>query len=141
MNLDELIADAKRRKGLKRSKRSRKSDTGEDAFKRTKEYLRQLKLEACVPVSVHLRVTHQTCECGAVRECVNQVPLVKKVSVSLTHFEAHEIIHDAEYGSLPRFIDVVKVDVPYCEDCFVNAKYTWEDLDVTLKAPTPVPDI
>ena len=138
MNLDELIADAKRRKGLKSPKRSRKSATGEDAFKQTKEYFRQLKLEACIPESIHLRVTHQTCECGAVRECVNQVPLVKKVSPSLVHFEAHEHIHGEEYDSLPRFIDVIKVDVPYCEDCFVNATYTWEDLDAKVKTSPPV---
>lgn len=141
MNLDELIADAKRRKGLKSPKRSRKSDTGEDSFKRTKEYLRQLKLEACIPESIHLRVTHQTCECGAVRECVNQLPLVKKVSPSLVHYEAYEKIHGEGLNTLPRFIDVTKVDVPYCEDCFVNATYTWEEADVTAKAAPPVLDI
>lgn len=138
MGLDALIADAKRRKGLKSPKRSKKADTGEDAFKRTKEYLRQLKLEACIPESVHLKVTHQTCACGQEYQCINQWPLVKKVSKSLTHFEAYEDIQ--EFSGLPRFTDVQQIKVPFCEVCFDKSVYTWEEINVMLEAAPPLSD-
>ncbi len=137
MGLEALIADAKRRKGLKRPKRS-KAETGDDQFKRTKEYLRQLKLDACIPESVHLKATHQTCACGEEYQCINQWPLVKKVSKTLTHFEAYENIN--EFSGLPRFTDVIQVKIPFCEVCFVKSTYTWEEVDVVLEATPPLSD-
>lgn len=137
MGLDALIADAKRRKGLKSPKRS-KSASADTTFKQTKEYLRQLKLEACIPESVHLRVTHQTCACGEEYQCINQWPLVKKVSTSLTHFEAYEDI--LKFSGLPRFTDVQQIKIPFCEVCFVKSTYTWEEVNVMLEATPPLSD-
>ena len=135
MNLQELIADAKRRQEAKKTRAPRpKKKDGEDAVAQTKEYLRQLKLDACVPVSVHLRVTHQTCECGAHHESVNNYPLIKKESPSLTHYESVVSENPADlsqYNDLPRFIDVTKVYVPWCEDCFANAHYTFTEVAPT----------
>jgi hypothetical protein len=125
MSLEALIADAKKRaKAPKKAPRSRSNAA--DAYYRTKEELLAMKLEACVPVSVHLRVTYQACECGAALQSVNTWPLVKRVSPSLTHFEAVESQNPGDlskYNDLPRFLEVRKVDVPWCEDCFANATY------------------
>jgi len=128
MSLDAFIADAKLRakspKAPKRGQRVRPD--GGEAYRRTKEELLQMKLEACVPVSVHLRTTYQTCKCGSTFESVNSWPLVKRVSPSLTHFEA---VKDqdprtlSQYNTLPRFIENRSVEVPWCPDCFANATY------------------
>ena len=120
MNLQELIADSKLRAGQKKPRRTRPE---KDSFALTKEELRKLKLEQCVPQSIHLRLVQQICECGNKMTVINQGPLVKKVSPSLTHFEYHEDIHKDDYAALPRFIEVSQMDVMYCEDCFVNAHY------------------
>lgn len=125
MSLEALIADAKKRANApKKAPRSRAKAV--DAYYKTKEELLAMKLEACVPVSVHLRVTYQTCECGSKFESVNTWPLVKRVSPSLTHFEAVESQDPGtleKYNHLPRFIETRKVYVPWCEDCFANATY------------------
>ena len=123
MNLDELIADSlERAKKPKTKKRSSRPEKG-DAYAQTKEELRKLQLDACEPVSVHLRVTNQQCECGEVYHAVNTVPLVKCVGKNLTHFRPEENANDPKYWHLPRVIEVHTVDIPYCETCFVNASY------------------
>lgn len=126
MSLEALIADAKRlsKKTVKRTRTSREAPG--EAFYRTKEELRQMKLDACAPVSVHLRVTYQKCECGAALQSVNTYPLVKRVSPILTWFEAIKSQDPgtlSQYNELPRFIETRYVDVPWCEDCFANATY------------------
>jgi hypothetical protein len=115
MNLDELIADAHRRKGLKSPKRSKRVDTKSD-YHRTKEELRALALERCIPVSIHLRMIRQTCTCGEVYQSVNTTPLIKRVSPSLTHFEAHEDI--TPFDMLPRYLEIAETELPYCQACF-----------------------
>ena len=83
-----------------------------------------MKLDQCVAVSVHLRTTTQTCECGSVFQSVNCYPLVKKVSPTLTHFEAVKSQDPgalSKYNALPRIHEVRSVDIPWCEDCFANA--------------------
>ena len=59
MNLDELIADARKRKGTKVPKRSAKGNTWSGIGRQTKEELRKIRLDNCVPVSIHLRTTTQ----------------------------------------------------------------------------------
>lgn len=127
MNLDALIADAKK---LSKKKPASKRRTSREApgadFYRTKEELRQMQLDACVPISVHLRVNYQTCECGNKLQAVNTYPLVKRVSPRLTWFEAVKSEDPgtlSQYNHLPRFIEVRRVEVPWCEDCFANATY------------------
>jgi len=34
-----------------------------------------------------------------------------------------------DYDHLPKFVDYQKVDIPYCEDCFVNAHYAEQNPD------------
>lgn len=127
MNLDTLIAEAKARaKAPKKAKGARVRPEGGDAYQRTKAELLQMKLDACVPISVHLRLTTQTCECGEVMNSVNTWPLVKRTSPSLTHFEAIDTQDPnalSKYNHLPRFIEVAEVIVPWCETCFANATY------------------
>lgn len=127
MNLQELLADAKARQNKPKVRATRAKSPTDDAVSQTKEYLRSLKLAACVPVSVHLRVTHQRCECGSHHESVNNYPLIKKETDNLTHYEAVKSQNPGDlskYNHLPRFIDVKTIDVPWCEDCFANATYT-----------------
>lgn len=128
-SLDELIADAVRRKGMKTPRRSG-AKKPEDSFKNTKEQLRIMALERCIPESIHLRITHQTCKCGTEYEAVNSVPLVKCVSKNLTHFRPEE---DLEvYHRLPYFIETLQVDIPYCPKCLP---------DVTHIEATPSKDL
>ena len=119
MNLTDLIADA-----LKRSKTTpKKAKRGKvkDLIKRTKEELRELLLERCVPESIHLRVIRQTCKCGAEFSSINTVPLVKCVGPTLTHYRPEENL--AKYDTLPYFIEPIKVDIPYCTECLPYAIY------------------
>lgn len=125
MSLDALIADAKARaKVAKKTKAKARRELPGEAFHRTVEELRQMKLDACVPVSVHLRMTIQTCECGEVFNSINSWPLVMRKSPTLTHFEAVKSDDPnalAPYNALPRFLEIKRVDIPWCETCFANA--------------------
>ena len=124
MNLDDLVKDAVKRKGEKKRSPRRSSRPEPTAdYQRTKEELRQLMLDACVPTSVHLMITEQRCECGEVYQSVNALPLVKCVGEKLTHFKGVESYRSMqEYDHLPKVIDRKVVDIPYCETCFVNAR-------------------
>ena len=119
INLDELIADARRRKGVKAPKRSAKRATPTDDFRQTKEELRAMRLAACVPQSVHLRTTTQYCDCGEVYHSMNNVPLVKRIGSNLEHYEPHEDL--ADFIELPRFVENRIVKIPYCDSCLTNA--------------------
>lgn len=115
MNLLELVADANRRAKLKPSK---KRKVATDEFTRTKEELRKYRLEQCIPESIHLRIIRQTCNCGNELTAINTGPLVKKISPSITHFEYHEDI--SKFNGLPRYVEVLRITVPYCEECFTE---------------------
>lgn len=121
MNLDELIADARKRKGTKTPKRSTKGNTGSGIVRQTKEELRKIRLDNCVPVSIHLRTTTQYCECGETWHSVNTVPLVKRVGTNLTHFEPHDDL--SEFNDLPRIVEEFSVAIPYCDTCLANAQH------------------
>jgi len=121
MSLDAFIADAVRRAELKKLKPRAKAVPKDDAYRRTKEELRKMQLDACIPKSIHLRITYQDCECGASYESVNQTPLVLCVGKNLKHYEPHEAIHGDEYAPLPRYMEIRHVNIPYCPDCFANA--------------------
>jgi hypothetical protein len=127
MNLDLFIASAVERvKHAKRAKRKVVKDDSVTAYHKTREELRAMKLAACVPVSVHLRITQQTCECGEVYNAVNSWPLIKRVSPILTHFEAVKSQDPnalTEYNHLPRIIETRELSIPWCETCFANATY------------------
>ncbi len=112
MNLDDLIADAVRRKGVKAP---RKAAQTKAAIKKTAEEMRASTLERCIPESVHLRTTTQTCQCGAVYEAVNYVPLVKCVGERITHFRPEPDL--LEYSGLPVFIETQLINIPYCAAC------------------------
>jgi len=124
MNLDDLIADAMKRKKEKPKRASRAKP--DDAYRATKEELRKLQLDQCVPVSIHLKMTEQICECGESFCSVNCTPLVKCVSKTVTHYRPQEVIHGPEYDMLPRYIHMKRVEIPYCETCFANARYVEE---------------
>ena len=135
MDFDTLVAEAVKLKGAKKKAPRRSSrPTQGDAYRQTKEELRKLQLERCVPESVHLRLTDQECECGEHMQSVNTVPLVKCVGPTLTHFRGvNSFAEMAEYNDLPRVIEITKIHVPYCETCFANAS-------VTVQAPQGPPD-
>lgn len=120
VNLAELLADAKKLKpkGKKKIVAKSAADT-EEAYRRTKEELRNLALARCIPESIHLRVTHQTCNCGKTYEAVNLIPLVKCVSPSLTHYQPEESLK--EFPGLPYFIEITQVSIPYCIACIAEA--------------------
>ncbi len=128
MNLEDLIADAVKRKAIKPP---RKAAETKAALKKTREELRTITLERCIPESVHLRTTAQTCQCGATYECINYVPLVKCVSPNITHFRPEEDLTD--YSELPIFIETQLVTLPYCAACLVGA--TFLPPTVVEKAP------
>ncbi len=115
MNLADLVADAKRRAKLK--PKAKRKVTSDD-YTRTKEELRKFRLEECIPESIHLRIIRQTCICGTKLTAINTGPLVKKVSRSLTHFEYHEDI--SKFNGLPRYVEILHINVPYCENCFTE---------------------
>ncbi len=118
MNLEDLIADAVKRKGVKAPQRAAQNKA---AVKKTAEEMRFATLERCIPESVHLRTTTQTCKCGAVYEAVNSVPLVKCVGVNVTHFRPEEDL--TEYNELPMFIETRLVNIPYCTACLTGATF------------------
>ena len=120
MNLQELIADAVKRKGMKSPRRSDSKKT-EDSYKNTKEQLRILALERCIPESIHLRITHQTCKCGVEYKAINSVPLVKCVGKNLTHYRPEENLE--VYHRLPYFIETLEVAIPYCPECLPNVTH------------------
>jgi len=124
MDLDQFVAQAVEIKKTKAATRRRSSrPKSDDTVSRTKEFLRELALEACEPTEVVLMTTHQECECGSHFESVNNVPLVKCVGPTVTHFKQVKSFKDmANYDRLPRTIETRTVLVPYCEDCFVNAR-------------------
>lgn len=116
MNLAELLADAKRLKvaGKKKTVTKTAADS-EDAYRKTKEELRKLTLARCIPESIHLRVTHQTCVCGKTYEAINCIPLVKCVSSTLVHYRPEENL--STFSGLPYFIEITQVVIPYCTSC------------------------
>lgn len=137
MSLEALIADAKRiAKQPKKARGARVRPEGGEAFRRTKEELLAMKLEACVPTSVHLRMTTQTCECGEVMNSINNWPLVKRVSSALTHYEAIDTQDPtalSKYDDLPRFIECRNINIPWCESCFANATYIEPEAEETVQ--------
>ena len=132
MNLDELIADARRRKGVKAPKRSAKRAAPADDYHRTKEELRAMRLEACVPTSIHLRTTTQHCQCGEVYHSMNNVPLVLRTSTTLNHYEPHEDLKD--FDALPRFIETISINISHCDSCFRNSTFVKEVASDILEA-------
>jgi len=129
MNLDDLIADAIKRKGVKAPKRAAATKA---AVKKTAEELRFATLDRCVPESIHLRTISQTCVCGATYESVNTVPLVKCVGVNVTHFRPEEDL--TEYADLPIFIEPTVIEIPYCGACLIP-------MGATLMEPVPAEDV
>ncbi len=115
MDLNTLIADAKTR-SLKPKPRKKKADTAKAAFRKTREELRKITLAQCEPVSVHLRVTQQTCTCGNIYRSQNNVPLVKKVSSVLDHYEPAKDMN--ALSDLPHLTEVQEIKIPYCEACY-----------------------
>jgi len=118
MNLDDLIADAVKRKEVKAPKRAAKTKA---AIKRTAEEMRFATLERCIPESVHLHTTNQLCKCGARYEAVNNIPLVKCVGISVTHFRPEEDLTD--FSKLPIFVETRLVEIPYCAACLTGATF------------------
>lgn len=115
--LDDFVAGAlKRAADLKSAKRKSGKTKADDAYTRTKAELRAMQLEACVPMSIHLRMTTQTCNCGEVYDSINSVPLAKCVSTRLTHFRPEPDLEP--YKELPWFTEVYNVDIPYCHACY-----------------------
>ncbi len=135
MNLDTLIADAKALKAeAKKAKAKPKPKPKDSDYVQTVEYIRQLKLERCRPISVHLYITVQKCTCGHEYESVNQTPLLKRQSDSLTHFEPCK--HPADYTHLPSFIERKTVHIDWCEHCF---SHVLEPSHVVLESETHEP--
>ena len=133
MNLDDFVAQAvELKKTTKRRARRARPEPGE-TYAKTKEALRELALERCDPQEVVLMITYQECECGERFESVNNVPLVKCVGPTLTHFRAVKSFKDMEnYNHLPRVTESRTVQIPYCNTCFANA------VEVTVPAEDPV---
>jgi hypothetical protein len=126
MSLEAFIAEAKARAKAKPGRKVASRPTPGESYQRTREELLQMKLDACVPVSVHLRITYQQCECGERYESVNTWPLIKRVSPTLTHYEAVRSQDPnalAPYHALPRFVEFKEVQVPWCDTCFANATH------------------
>ena len=125
MDLDAFIQQAKADAKKPKKRKARAPDKSTD-FERTKEYLRQLRLDSCIPVSVHLRINTQYCRCSARYTSINSTLLVKKEGNSLTHYE--QITNAEDYPDLPRVLEERKTRIGHCPACFESTvhKKLWE---------------
>ena len=133
MDLDDFVAQAVALKKTKKSRARRARPEPNEGYTKTKEMLRELALERCEPREVVLMITYQECECGERFESVNNVPLVKCVGPTLTHFKQVKSFKDMQnYNHLPRVTESRVIQIPYCNTCFANA------VEVRLPAEDPI---
>lgn len=125
--LDKLLEDAKRlakERSQSRRKQSRaKTADPDSAYEQTKEELRKLALDVAVPTALVLRMTVQHCQCGQEYTSVNNVPLVKKEGKNFRHYtppEPYELKTLEAFADLPKIIEVIHIDVPWCQVCFIQ---------------------
>ena len=119
MDLNDFIAQAVALKAAPKAKKPKvKKADKDEAFKKTQAELRALRLEACVPTSVHLFITHQECECGERFISVNKNPLVKRVGKNLVYFEQIKTRETFDrYATLPYYQEIQVKNLHTCSSC------------------------